>query len=74
MILFCSSLMDGNSPDSREPPIVWAGGGGTIRGGRVRDLRQQEDRRLCRLHLAAMQRMGMHVGRFGDADAALDLT
>lgn len=74
MVLFCSSLMDGNAHDSRELPVVLAGGGGgTIRGGRVHDLREAEDRRLCRLHLAAMQRMGMSVERFGDADAPLDL-
>jgi len=74
MVLFCSSLMDGNAHDGKELPIVLAGGGGgTIRGGRVHDLRGQEDRRLCRLHLAAMQRMGLKVARFGDADAPLDL-
>jgi hypothetical protein len=74
MVLFCSSLMDGNSHDSKELPIVLAGGGGgTIQGGRVHDLRGREDRRLCRLHLALMQRMGVEVGRFGDADAPLDL-
>jgi hypothetical protein len=74
MVLFCSSLMDGNAHDAMELPIVLAGGGGgTIRGGRVHDLRGQEDRRLCRLHLAMMQRMGLAVGRFGDADTPLDL-
>lgn len=75
MVLFCSSLMDGNAHDSRELPVVLAGGGGgTIRGGRVHDLRGAEDRRLCRLHLAMMQRMGLIVDRFGDADTPLDLT
>lgn len=74
MVLFCSSLMDGNSHDSKELPIVLAGGGGgTIQGGRVHDLRGQENRRLCRLHLALMQRMGMAVDHFGDADSPLDL-
>lgn len=74
MVLFCSSLMDGNAHDSKELPIVLAGGGGgTIRGGRVHDLRGREDRRLCRLHLAMMQRMGLAVDRFGDADTPLDL-
>ena len=75
MVLFCSSLMDGNSHDSKELPIVLAGGGGgTIQGGRVHDLRGQENRRLCRLHLALMQRMGLAVDRFGDADSPLDLS
>jgi hypothetical protein len=75
MVLFCSSLMDGNSHNSKELPIVLAGGGGgTIQGGRVHDLRGQENRRLCRLHLALMQRMGLAVDRFGDADSPLDLS
>jgi len=39
----------------------------------VHDLASQEDRRLCRLHLAMMQRMGMKVARFGDADTPLEL-
>jgi hypothetical protein len=74
MVLFCSSLMDGNAHDSSELPIVLAGGGGgTIRGGRVHDLREEENRRLCRLHLAMMQRMELSVDRFGDAEAPLDL-
>jgi hypothetical protein len=74
MVLFCSSLMDGNAHDSKELPILLAGGGGgTIRGGHVHDLRGQENRRLCRLHLALMQRMGVAVDRFGDADSPLEL-
>jgi hypothetical protein len=74
MVLFCSSLMDGNAHDSKELPILLAGsGGGTIRGGQLHDLRGQDNRRLCRLHLALMQRMGMAVDRFGDADLPLDL-
>jgi hypothetical protein len=39
----------------------------------VHDLRGREDRRLCRLHLTLMQRMGLAVDRFGDADTPLDL-
>jgi hypothetical protein len=66
--------MDGNAHDSKELPILLAGGGGgTIRGGHVHDLRGQENRRLCRLHLALMQRMGVAVDRFGDADSPLEL-
>jgi len=74
MVLFCSSLMDGNAHDAKELPIVLAGGGGgTIQGGRLHDFRGREDRRLCRLYLALMQRMGLSVDRFGDADVPLDL-
>ena len=72
MILLTSSLMDGNAHDSRQLPVVLAGGGGgTIKGGQAYDLSQDPNRKLCRLHLAVMDRMGVRVDRFGDAENAL---
>ena len=72
MILLMSSLMDGNAHDSRQLPIVLAGGGGgTIKGGQAYDLSGESNRRLCRLHIALMDRMGVHVEKFGDAENAL---
>lgn len=72
MILFCSSLMDGNAHDSRQLPVLLAGGGGgTLRGGRCLDYSQEKNRNLCRLHLALMERMGVRMERFGDAESAL---
>jgi hypothetical protein len=72
MILFCSSLMDGNAHDSRQLPVLLAGGGGgTLRGGRCLDYSQEKNRNLCRLHLALMERMGVRMDRFGDAESAL---
>ncbi|MDF1813172.1 MAG: DUF1552 domain-containing protein [Verrucomicrobiales bacterium] len=72
MLLFCSSLWDGNAHDSRQLPVLLAGGGGgTIKGGRMLDYSKQENRKLCRLHLAVMERMGMKINQFGDAETAL---
>lgn len=72
MILFCSSLWDGNAHDSRQLPVLLAGGGGgTIRGGRMLDYSKEENRKLCRLHMALMDRMGVKMQKFGDADSAL---
>jgi hypothetical protein len=72
MIMFCSSLYDGNAHDSRKLPVLLAGGGGgTIRGGRLLDYTNDPNRKLCRLHLALMERMGMPIHQFGDADTAL---
>jgi hypothetical protein len=72
MVLLTSSLMDGNAHDSRQLPVVLAGGGGgTIQGGRYHDLSKDPNRKLCRLHLALMDRMGVHTARFGDAENAL---
>ena len=72
MILLTSSLIDGNAHDSKQLPVVLAGGGGgTIKGGQAYDLSADPNRKLCRLHLALMDRMGVRVDRFGDAENAL---
>jgi len=72
LIMLTSSLFDGNAHDSRELPVVLAGGGGgTIQGGRVHDHSADPNRKLCRLHIALMDRMGLHIGHFGDAENAL---
>ena len=72
MILFCSSLYDGNAHESTQLPILLAGGGGgSVRGGRLLDYSGDDNRKLCRLHLALMHRMGVNLDRFGDADQPL---
>lgn len=72
MVMLTSSLFDGNAHESTQLPVVLAGlGGGTIKGGRFHDYSKQENRKLCRLHLAMMDRMGVHMGQFGDAETAI---
>jgi hypothetical protein len=76
MVLLTSSLWDGNAHDSTQLPLLLAGGGGgTIRGGRMLDFtgEAKEERKLCRLHLAMMDRMGLRMERFGDAEKAVQL-
>ena len=72
MILLTSSLWDGNAHDSTQLPLILAGGGGgTIKGGRALDYSKDPNRKLCRLHLALMDRMGVKMNHFGDAETAL---
>lgn len=72
MVLFTSSLYDGNAHDSRQLPVLLAGGGGgTIKGGRMLDYSKEENRKLCRLHMALMDRMGCKTDHFGDAEQAI---
>ncbi len=72
MVLLTSSLWDGNAHDSTQLPLLLAGnGGGTIRGGRMLDFAKDPNRKLCRLHLALMDRMGVKVDHFGDAEHSL---
>jgi hypothetical protein len=74
LMLLCSSLMDGNTHDSRELPILLAGGGGgKLRGGRLHDYSKENDRRLCRLHMSLIEMMGCEIYQFGDADQSLPL-
>jgi len=72
LVLFGSSMMDGNSHDCTTLPIIVAGGSdGTAKTGRVLDVsdRSDEDRRLCNVHLAALQRMGVDASQFGNSIA-----
>lgn len=72
MVMLTSSLWDGNAHDSRQLPLLVAGnGGGTIKGGRLLDFSKDPNRKLCRLHLAFMDRMGVKLDHFGDAEQAI---
>lgn len=73
-LLFTSSMWSGSRHDSGKLPVVLAGGlGGTLETGRALDYsdRDEGDRKLCGLYLSIMDRMGVEVDRFGDADARL---
>ena len=71
MILFGSSLKDGNRHIPKNLPLILAGRGkGTLRPGRR--LRAQPDSPFCNLHLALLQRMGIKLASFGDSTGPLD--
>jgi hypothetical protein len=70
-----SSLFDGDLHSANQLPFLVTGkGNGTIRPGRVLDYLQKPDdqRRACSLHLSLMDRMGVKLDRFGDAQARLE--
>ena len=55
-------------------PLILAGkGGGTLKTGRNLDYleRGNENRKAASLYLSIMDRMGVKLDRFGDADARL---
>ena len=71
MILFGSSLKDGNLHEHKNLPLILAGRGkGTLRPGRR--LRAKPDTPFCNLHLALLQRMGIKLDSFGDSTGPLD--
>ncbi len=74
LLLCCSNLLNGDIHQADEMPMVLAGrGGGSLETGRILDVLQQpaEDRRACSLYLSLMNRMGLPLSSFGDADREL---
>jgi hypothetical protein len=72
MLLFCSSMMTGNHDNNQLPVVLLGRGGGRISGGRVVDCAGKQDRQMCRLFLSMMDKMDLHLPRFGDAAKPLD--
>jgi hypothetical protein len=74
MLLCCSNLFDGDRHQADQMPMLLAGrAGGALKTGRVLDYLQRgnDQRRACSLYLSLMDRMGINVPRFGDADRRL---
>lgn len=73
-LLWISNMWSGSKHDSTKVPVLMAGGlGGTLETGRVLDYTDKGDdhRKLCSLYLSIMDRMGVKVDHFGDADTRL---
>jgi hypothetical protein len=74
ILLFTSSLFDGDAHGADQLPIVLSGGaGGALKGGRAFDFLDKgaDNRRACSLYLSIMDQMGVNVDRFGDTDKRL---
>lgn len=71
MLLYLSSMMTGSHDATQLPVVMVGGGGGTIKGGRVLDYRDQPNRQMCRLYMSMMDKMGVHLDKFGDATERL---
>ncbi len=75
LLMCCSNLFDGDRHQADHMPILLAGrGGGSLATGRVLDYldRGDDNRRACSLYLSLMDRLGVRLERFGDADRRLD--
>jgi hypothetical protein len=73
-LLYLSSMFSGSRHDNTKLPILTLGGfGGTLKTGRVLDYTTKDDesRKLCSLYLSLMDRAGVNLPRFGDADTRL---
>ena len=74
-LMFLSNLWVGRRHNNSRLPVVLAGGlGGTLETGRSLDYLDagDENRKMCSLYLGIMDRMGIKLDRFGDADTRLE--
>jgi hypothetical protein len=73
-LMFMSNMFSGTKHDNTKVPIITAGGlGGTLKTGRVLDFMDagEGNRKLCSLYLGIMDRMGVQLDHFGDANSRL---
>jgi hypothetical protein len=73
-LLFLSNMWSGTKHDNRKVPVITIGGlGGKLKTGRALDYSGAGDgtRKLCSLYLGIMDRMGVQLPKFGDAEARL---
>jgi hypothetical protein len=73
-LLLLSNMWSGNRHDSTRLPVLTVGGlGGALETGRVLSYvdKGDENRKVCGLYLSLMDKLGVKLDRFGDADAKL---
>ncbi len=74
-LMYLSNMWIGRKHDNSRLPLVLAGGlGGTLETGRSLNYLDASDdnRKMCSLYLSIMDRMGVQLPRFGDADTRLE--
>jgi hypothetical protein len=75
LLMFASSLFDGDAHSAEQLPIVLAGrAGGAMKTGRILDYMEKGDdnRRCCSLYLSIMDQFGTKLDKFGDTGKRLD--
>jgi hypothetical protein len=71
MVMLCSSMINGHHDATKLPVVMLGGAGGRIKGGQNLDYLENPNRQMCRLYLSMMDKMGVHLDKFGDATEPL---
>ena len=72
MILYLSSMLHGSTHDCSQLPVVLLGrGGGRMQTARTLDYLGKSHRKMCSLYLSMMDKMDVHLSRFGDSTERL---
>jgi hypothetical protein len=75
-LLYLSNMFSGSKHDNSRVPLITAGAlGGALATGRTLSYtgKSDDERKLCSLYLGIMDRMGLQLPAFGDADTRLAL-
>lgn len=71
LVMYGSSIKDGNTHQERDLPLLLAGkGGGTLRTNRR--ITAPKETPLCNMYVSLLQHMGVEVEKFGDSTGALE--
>jgi hypothetical protein len=73
-LLFLSNMWSGTKHDNQKVPVITIGGlAGKLETGRALDYSESGDdnRKLCSLYLGIMDRMGVKLAEFGDAETRI---
>jgi hypothetical protein len=73
-LLFLSNMWSGTKHDNKKVPVITVGGlSGKLKTGRALDYFElgDDNRKLCGLYLGIMDRMGVELTKFGDAESRL---
>jgi len=74
-LMWINNMWIGRKHDNTRLPLVLAGGlGGTLKTGRTLNYTDagDENRKVCSLYLSLMDRMGIKLDKFGDAETRLE--
>ena len=71
MIVYGSGISNGMEHDFRNLPILVAGGGAGVKGGR--HFRYPKDTPMTNLYLTLLDKLGIPMEKFGDSNGKLDL-
>jgi hypothetical protein len=71
MLLFCSSMLTGGHDATQLPVAILGGAGGQMKGGRVLDVLEKPNRKMCSLYLSMLDKCGIHLTAFGDSKERL---
>lgn len=72
-LMFTSSMLTGTHNARQLPVVVLGRAGGRLKTGRTINHwgKPDDQRQMCRLYLSLMDKFGVHLDRFGDADTRL---